>query len=96
MSSWNSVLANPEVAPVASIPEVVVDPHLGARNVFVEARRESGESFRQVGWVLAGMDREQPAPLVRDTTITDTDALLVDAGLDETTIASLRAEGVVA
>ena len=84
------------VAPVASIPEVVADPHLQARTVFVEAQRSGKGSFRQVGWVLAGMDREQAAPIVRDPSITDTDALLAAAGLDESTVASLRAEGVVA
>jgi alpha-methylacyl-CoA racemase len=84
------------VAPVATIPEVVADPHLQARNVFVEARRTEGPAFRQVGWVLAGMDREQPPPVVRDATVTDTDALLIGAGFDEHTVASLRAEGVVA
>jgi len=95
---WVSTLgpADTCVAPVASIPEVVADPHLAARNVFVEARRESGARFRQVGWVLAGMDREQPTPVVRDASVTDTDALLIDAGFDASTVASLRAEGVLA
>lgn len=95
---WISTLgpADTCVAPVATIPEVVADPHLQARNVFVEARRTDGPSFRQVGWVLAGMDREQPAPVVRDASVTDTDALLVDAGLDIETVTALRAEGVVA
>jgi alpha-methylacyl-CoA racemase len=95
---WISTLgpADTCVAPVASIAEVVADPHLQARNVFVEARRESGAPFRQVGWVLAGMNRDQPSPVVRDASVTDTDALLSDAGVDEATLASLRAEGVVA
>jgi alpha-methylacyl-CoA racemase len=84
------------VAPVATIPEVVADPHLQARNVFVEAKRTDGPTFRQVGWVLAGMDRTQPTPVVRDASVTDTDALLVDAGLDIETVTTLRAEGVVA
>jgi alpha-methylacyl-CoA racemase len=84
------------VAPVASIPEVVADPHLGARNVFVEAQRPGHEPFRQVGWVLAGMDRAQPAPVVRDASITDTDELLGAVGFDAATVTALRAEGVVA
>ncbi len=96
--SWVATLgpADTCVAPVASIPEVVADPHLRARNVFVEAQRTEGEPFRQVGWVLAGMDRAQPAPVVADPAMTDTDALLVEAGLDRATIATLRSEGVVA
>jgi alpha-methylacyl-CoA racemase len=96
--AWVAMLgpADTCVAPVATIPEVVADPHLRARNVFVEARRTEGEPFRQVGWVLAGMDRTQPAPVVRDPAATDTDALLIEAGLDAPTIAALRSEGVVA
>jgi alpha-methylacyl-CoA racemase len=95
---WVGVLgpADTCVAAVASIPEVVADPHLQARHTFVEAQRTAGAPFRQVGWVLAGMDRDQPAPVVRDASITDTDALLRDAGLDEATLRTLRAEGVVA
>jgi hypothetical protein len=42
------------------------------------------------------MDREQPAPVVRDPSVTDTDDLLLAAGLDAVTLAALRAEGVVA
>jgi alpha-methylacyl-CoA racemase len=84
------------VAPVASIPEVVEDPHLVARDGFVEAHRAGHPSFRQVGWVLAGMDRDQAGPQVRDPSITDTDELLGAAGFDAETVAALRAEGVVA
>jgi alpha-methylacyl-CoA racemase len=84
------------VAPVASIPEVVADPHLQARHAFVEAQRSGADSFRQVGWVFAGMDSDQQAPMVRDATVTDTETLLVDAGFDGATLAALRKEGVVA
>src|SRR5262249_2460371 len=83
------------VGPVASIPEVASNPHLTARNVFVDAHRDGGDPFRQVGWVLAGMDRTQRS-VVREPTVTDTDALLRDAGLDAATIARLRTEGVIA
>jgi alpha-methylacyl-CoA racemase len=95
---WAATLgpADTCVAPVASIVDVVADPHLNARQVFVDARRDSGTPFRQVGWVLAGMDRDQPAPVVRDASVTDTDALLTGAGVDAVTVAALRAEGVVA
>jgi alpha-methylacyl-CoA racemase len=84
------------VAPVASIPEVVADAHFRARHVFVEAERSSGAPFDQVGWVFAGMQRDRAAPLVRDPATTDTDTLLVAAGLDGATVAALRTEGVVA
>ena len=83
------------VAPVASIPEVASNTHLRARHDIVEAARDGGPSFEQVGWVLAGMDREQQS-VVREPTVTDTDALLRAAGVDETALAHLRAEGVIA
>ena len=55
---WISTLgpADTCVAPVASIPEVVADPHLQARHVFVEATRAEAAPFRQVGWVLGARD----------------------------------------
>jgi alpha-methylacyl-CoA racemase len=83
------------VSEVASVPELVRDAHLRARDVFVEATA-SGRAFEQVGWVFAGMDRRQAGPLVRDATVTDTDALLQEAGYTAAEIASLRAEGVAA
>jgi alpha-methylacyl-CoA racemase len=83
------------VAAVASIPEVAADAHLRARRDFVDAQRDGAESFEQVGWVLAGMDRAQQS-VVREPTVTDTDALLVAAGLDAATVAQLRSEGVIA
>ena len=82
------------VSAVASVPELVRDEHFRARHDFVTARA-AGE-FEQVGWVLAGMDREQQGPSVREATITDTDALLREVGLTIEEIAALREEGVAA
>ena len=42
------------------------------------------------------MDRAQPGPVVRDATITDTDALLQEVGYSAAEIAALREEGVAA
>ena len=42
------------------------------------------------------MDRAQPGPIVRDPTITDTDALLHEVGYSAAEIAALRDEGVAA
>jgi alpha-methylacyl-CoA racemase len=84
------------VCEVASVPEVVRDAHLRARDVFVEATAPAHGRFEQVGWVLAGMDRDQPGPVVRDATVTDTDALLKEAGYSVAEIAALREEGVAA
>ncbi|HEV7524282.1 MAG TPA: CaiB/BaiF CoA-transferase family protein [Acidimicrobiia bacterium] len=84
------------VSEVASVPELVRDEHLRARDVFVEARATERGAFEQVGWVLAGMDRAQPGPVVRDATVTDTDAILGEVGYSAAEIAALREEGVAA
>jgi len=84
------------VSPVATVPEVVADVHFRARSTFVEAHREGGPPFEQVGWLLAGMDRSQSSPRVPDATATDTDGLLREAGFTPEEIASLREEGAVA
>jgi alpha-methylacyl-CoA racemase len=84
------------VAPVYSVPELVDDPHLQARRTFVDANDAHHGAFRQVGWTLAGMDRDQPPPQTRDATVTDTDEMLAAAGYTSGEIAAMRDEGVVA
>ena len=84
------------VSAVATVPEVARDPHLRARRVFVEAQAPAQGDFEQIGWVLAGMDRGQAGPVVRDPALTDTDALLREAGYSAAEIAALREEGVAA
>jgi alpha-methylacyl-CoA racemase len=84
------------VSEVASVPELVHDAHLRARHVFVDATAAEHGEFEQVGWVLAGMDRDQPGPVVRDPTVTDTDALLGEVGYSAAEIVALREEGVAA
>jgi alpha-methylacyl-CoA racemase len=88
--------ANTCVSEVASVPELVRDAHFRARRTFVEASARASGTFEQVGWVFAGMDRGQPGPVVRDATITDTDALLQEVGYSAAEIAALRDEGVAA
>ncbi len=84
------------VSAVNSVPELVDDPHLLARGAFADARAEGHGDFRQVGYVLAGMQPPGSTVAVREPTITDTDALLAAAGLDPETVAALRAEGAIA
>jgi len=58
--AWVAELAGADacVAPVLSIEEVARDPHHTARGSFVEVSRgDDGETFRQVGPVLAGSAR---------------------------------------
>jgi alpha-methylacyl-CoA racemase len=97
MAEWVDALAPADacVSPVATVPEVVEDPHYRARDVIVTAHRVDDAAFEQVGFPLAGMDHDQAAPVVRDPSLTDTSAVLAEVGYDAETIASLRAEGAV-
>ena len=88
--------ANTCVSAVASVPEVVDDPHFAARDTFTSAHEAEHGDFRQLGRVLAGMVRDQGPVEVRNATVTDTDALLRAAGLDDSEITALIAEGAVA
>jgi alpha-methylacyl-CoA racemase len=84
------------VAPVYTIDELVQDPQLVARGAISEAVDAKGQRFRQLAPALAGMPRpEGPVP-VRDSSVTDTSALLAEAGLTQERIDSLRAGGVIA
>ena len=84
------------VSEVASVPELVAAPYLRERAEFVAASSPEHGKFEQVGWVLAGMDRAQPGPETRAVAITDTDALLGEAGYSAAEIAAMREEGIAA
>ena len=71
------------------------DPHLNARGAFLEATHPERGTFRQVGYVLAGMVAPEPPVEARDASRTDTDALLSEAGMDASEIASLHAQGII-
>jgi alpha-methylacyl-CoA racemase len=83
------------VSAVASVPEVVADPHFAARDTFVDAHEVDHGDFRQLGRVLAGMVRGGTVE-VRSPTVTDTGDLLREAGMDDAEIRSLVEEGAVA
>lgn len=95
---WVATLgpANTCVSPVASVPEVVDDPHFAARHSFSDAHDRDHGPFRQLGRVLAGMRRDGPPVELRPGTMTDTGELLRGAGLDDSEVAALLDEGVVA
>ncbi len=96
---WVAELAPADtcVAPVYSVPELVEDPHLRERRVFLEAETETGGRgrFRQLGPLLAGGLREQPVHRVRPAAETDSEALLRAAGLGAREIEELRRGGAV-
>ena len=85
------------VAPVASIPEVVDDPHLQARDVFVEAHR-AGERIVPSGRVGArghGARTNRHRSCATRRSPTPTSCCSARASTTEI-VAELRAEGVVA
>jgi alpha-methylacyl-CoA racemase len=84
------------VAPVYTIEELVRDPQLAARGAFGEAIDESGRRFRQLAPALAGMPRPSKPVRVRDASVTDTAALLAEAGMAQEQIDALRGSGVLA
>lgn len=84
------------VAPVNTIPEVAADPQLTLRDLIVEADHPTQGRFRQLGPVLAGQDPVDGVVAVPDVTVTDTDAVFAEAGIDAARVADLRVQGVIA
>ncbi|MDD1762983.1 MAG: CoA transferase, partial [Methanothrix sp.] len=95
---WVAALAphNTCVTPVYSIPELVEDPHLSSRGAFAAAQHDRHGRFRQLGPVLAGMQRSASPYTVRDASVTDTAELLRGVGVTEQEIETMRRAGVVA
>jgi alpha-methylacyl-CoA racemase len=95
---WVAKLAPADtcVAPVLTVPELVEDEQYLARGAFARATHPDHGTFQQVGPLLAGMTPADAAYAVRDASVTDTDELLLAAGLSPAECAQLHAHGVVA
>ena len=95
---WTTQLSPADtcVAPVLSVPEVVADEQFVARGDYVHARHAEHGDFRQVGPVFAGMEPASTPYEARDATVTDTDALLTDAGFSADELTKLHDAGVIA
>jgi len=96
--AWVAALAaaNTCVTPVYSVAELVDDPHFRARQLVVDATHPTHGPFRQLGPLLAGMDRGAGGRTVPDPVQSDTDALLRAAGMDAAEVERLRGAGVIA
>jgi len=94
---WVAALAAKDtcVTPVNTIPQVVADESFEHRNAFAPAEHAKRGAFRNVGPVLAGADRNLPLHRVRDDDETDTDELLLAAGMSREEIAALRRDAIV-
>jgi len=84
------------VAPVYSIEELTNDPQFAHRRIFVEAQHDQHGTFRQLGPVMAGIDRSAATYAVPDTSRTDTVDLLRQAGLSAQQIEEMVREGAIA
>jgi len=84
------------VAPVQAVAEVGADPQFAWRGALVEAKHPTHGTFRQVGAVLAGMAPLTEPVCAPDVEATDTDELLVAAGVPTERVAELRARQVIA
>jgi alpha-methylacyl-CoA racemase len=95
---WVEMLAPLDtcVAAVLEVDEVVEDPQYLARGAFVTAKHPAHGTFRQVAAVWAGSGPVAADQEVRDATVTDTRALLLEAGMGDDDIDGLLAAGAVA
>ena len=84
------------VAPVYAIDELVTDAHLQARGVIVRAQAPGGQELRQLAPVLAGSARVEGTTGLPAPAATDTDELLLAAGVASEQLARMRKAGVVA
>jgi len=94
---WVAQLApnNTCVAPVYDMAELSADAHFNARGAFAHAHHDDHGTFKQVGPVWAGCDRDVDVHEVRDDAETDTLALLLAAGASQAEIDGLVAAGAV-
>ena len=95
--AWVENLAGADtcVAPVLEVAEVADNPQFRARGVVVTATHPTAAPSRQLAPLLAGMDRTA-APTLPDMTVTDTEHLLKEAGVDGETVARWVERRVVA
>ncbi|MFN8628621.1 MAG: CaiB/BaiF CoA-transferase family protein [Candidatus Binatia bacterium] len=95
---WVAALAARDtcVAPVYSIEELTGDPQFAHRRVFVEALHERHGRFRQLGPVMAGIDRSPATYTAPDASRTDTADLLRQAGVSAAEIEEMEREGTIA
>jgi alpha-methylacyl-CoA racemase len=95
--AWVAELAPADtcVAPVYTLAELVDEPHFAARGVFMDAQDPEHGAFRQLGPLLAGGERGQPLHRVPDADGTDSQALLLEAGLAPAEVEKLVADGIV-
>ena len=84
------------VAPVMTIPEMTIDPHVEARGLVGRAVHPTDGDLAQLDRIWAGTVRRDAPESLPDTSSTDTAELLADAGWTGTEISAAIAEGAAA
>ena len=84
------------VAPVMTIPEMTIDPHVEARGLVGRAAHPTDGDLAQLDRIWAGTVRRDAPESLPDTSSTDTAELLADAGWTGTEITAAIAEGAAA
>jgi len=95
---WVAALAGADtcVAPVLAVSEVAADEQYAHRGAVADAVHPRYGAVRQVAPVLAGMERPAGPVDLPDLTVTDTELLLEEAGVDQGTVAGWLAMGAIA
>jgi alpha-methylacyl-CoA racemase len=95
---WVEALAGADtcVAPVLEVAEVAAYPQFAARGVVRPATHPTEGEFSQLAPLLAGMPRPDGAVSLPDLSVTDTEHLLKEAGVDGETVARWVGRRVVA
>jgi alpha-methylacyl-CoA racemase len=96
-AEWVALLAPADtcVSPVLTAKEAAADAGFASRACFTTARAATGDEWPQLAPLLAGAQRA-PAYDLPDRSTTDTDDVLVGAGLSTDQISQLRTEGAIA
>jgi alpha-methylacyl-CoA racemase len=84
------------VAPVLEVSEVAQFPQYSARRAVGVATHPLHGELRQLAPLLAGMVRAEEPVSLPDTSATDTEHLLKEAGVDGETVGQWVTQGVVA
>lgn len=97
-AEWNAIFIKLDacVEPVLKLSEVVKHPHMQAREMLTDVPDGQGGTFRQIASAFKFSNSKPEYKFAGVPAGTHTDELLKAAGMDETRIATLRSQKVIA